>query len=1322
MRFFNIHAATAVIFANEKYLSNPYRDYTQPTHPYIDIHGNEQSYPKDRVLKKIQGEVYKPNHGLAHTLRVVRNVRDMVDWYSNENIHLDAQSRQYFAHFNTPEEIEKLEIVATFYVVGRDSEVSFRDNPEAYSRYRRASSKAFYDYAKTLMEPRFSQEELEYYAEILRDTYFDPKIDPPNLVSKDKDLAKKTAAKAILFSAHCFDLPRCYLPSKMNPTIENVLAPLCASKNKNVSRMHMVKCFLRSEIRLILMGNNRNSSITEDGKEFAYLNFQTRKLALFRMANTNAAIAIRLIELSEHIEDTISAQKWAALLNAYASKGEAALADFLTEIENSSLPLASLLLREQKKLKNSEGGQIFKVVSHGEKHKEKLWNHIVESLADTEKYRPEIIPGYGALRPEERKKYTARLNASSYEVVERKTRSLFGEKKLKHTKHQSTSYFNPKIGYMPRYYKQESANPDSLDVGVYFGLEDCILHSIAIRYYSSFQDRELDFDDKQHGHTVIKKRVHDGLLYTSVNRLQAWAIQNYPDDLNELLAGFRWTERSGVLIFSNNLESRLLALVRASHLQIRFKDTHPGLPTIPIKFYPLFSDYTPEQQKQDLETANYHPFLRKYVTALHLMVNPQEAIKSLPLMDIFNGIKLLKYVSPKIADTLKALFCDHVNLRNQLFLNLKWSDIGLKTKQVLEKKFPHILQNTTTPDSLQESSISLYTDISLITEIMQSLSDGKTIEESVDSLEKLRCCLIYEGDCGWPKLDIRKHAETLIKTKEDIRSGLSNNLIYLYCGKIFLEKIDSLSFLQKLVTTVEMSVLLLAKADLIPDISTLMLIINSIETEPDGKKGVVQYVFPAFADRINSINDFLEMVDYLSEKNKIQIRSKCIGKIADWINEGGCTTEEVAAVFKHFIRPEREVILEKIDRDWILSHLDTPESFCDLAPYLGLRELSIILDNETLSQKRILEFFSQLKTGIKCWCENPRILSLLIKHPKTKTLIERSWLGSGDFIDAVANSNENSIRAVLAAPYYNTPEGRRALRSAQLRVSPGKNISRVDLSDMIEQKLPRSEGKFASTQSQFLATEFLNASEIYRATVGLCSDAIKNKFADPLKTTKQYWTHVVYNDQQEEVGRMVYPHSALGVDVPHIIYYPGVLEKGKPGIPLSEIKAFVDMKIKEAIPDLNWRSVIRHFTLINGDNYLVGVSQHGHLDIESASRLDKVRLCGRFQNTVDCGTNSHSYCADDSDNAGYAAVLSHACVLGDLTCNRVQFVDGKKIRKEIVTHKRNIYYEPIAVSYPAPNAITVNSSSVVCAGLFRVGSGLPSQPLVTETSKQPRKK
>lgn len=144
-------------------------------------------FPKSAKLIRNHQVIDRPNHDLTHTLRCVQLAPVVAHFYKNYSAHPAAYQ------FSS-EEVKKMQVALLFFVVGRQNEMGFHDNPDIYGQFRLESAQAFKRYCQKHMMHLFkTPQEVEKYYRILLD-YTNP---------------KNGAEGDIIRVCHCLDLIRC---------------------------------------------------------------------------------------------------------------------------------------------------------------------------------------------------------------------------------------------------------------------------------------------------------------------------------------------------------------------------------------------------------------------------------------------------------------------------------------------------------------------------------------------------------------------------------------------------------------------------------------------------------------------------------------------------------------------------------------------------------------------------------------------------------------------------------------------------------------------------------------------------------------------------------------------------------------------------------------------------------------------------------------------------------------------------------------------------------------------------------------------------------
>ncbi|KTC96107.1 phosphatase [Legionella erythra] len=150
----------------------------------------------DAELKQDGQVIQRPNHGLAHSLRVTTYIPLVVE---------------YFQQFAQPElkkqcltlhgdEIKKLSLCMLFSVSGRESDIAFKHDPQKYREYREQCAQQFAAYAHKKMP----SEEIKKYMELIRN------MGNPDYLKSKNMTPQKAALFHVMNLAHILDLMRCY--------------------------------------------------------------------------------------------------------------------------------------------------------------------------------------------------------------------------------------------------------------------------------------------------------------------------------------------------------------------------------------------------------------------------------------------------------------------------------------------------------------------------------------------------------------------------------------------------------------------------------------------------------------------------------------------------------------------------------------------------------------------------------------------------------------------------------------------------------------------------------------------------------------------------------------------------------------------------------------------------------------------------------------------------------------------------------------------------------------------------------------------------------
>ena len=148
----------------------------------------------------------------------------------------------------------------------------------------------------------------------------------------------------------------------------------------------------------------------------------------------------------------------------------------------------------------------------------------------------------------------------------------------------------------------------------------------------------------------------------------------------------------------------------------------------------------------------------------------------------------------------------------------------------------------------------------------------------------------------------------------------------------------------------------------------------------------------------------------------------------------GNSAENFNRLFLILSDSEKKEAYRELPENWVLKNIASIEDFSIVGIHLDEDALKTLLDSDSISKKTALEFIMLLceKKELK---STPALVSLVLSHQKTKTMIERTFRSgtiTGDFID-LTHKNKACLSIVLASDYYKTEDGIRALNAALLR-------------------------------------------------------------------------------------------------------------------------------------------------------------------------------------------------------------------------------------------------------------------------------------------------
>ncbi|MCE5319048.1 MAG: SidE phosphodiesterase domain-containing protein [Parachlamydia sp.] len=217
---------------------------------YADCNG--ERYPKEGT---IQGYVVeRPNHNLSHILRKTICAPHVVSVFKlNGIITCSINNVTYYLK----EELENLQVALLFSVVGRESEVSFKDDSVKYAQYRQRSADAYHNFIIA------NREKNPHYQKLIQ----------TNKVDFYRLLIHKPQGSCILRRifriCHSLDLMRCYTEPEYTENLKNIKTDLASGSGKEDQmaywvdelRKYAIRCLAATGEQNLTLGNKRNPEL-----------------------------------------------------------------------------------------------------------------------------------------------------------------------------------------------------------------------------------------------------------------------------------------------------------------------------------------------------------------------------------------------------------------------------------------------------------------------------------------------------------------------------------------------------------------------------------------------------------------------------------------------------------------------------------------------------------------------------------------------------------------------------------------------------------------------------------------------------------------------------------------------------------------------------------------------------------------------------------------------------------------------------------------------------------------------------------------------------
>ena len=221
------------------------------------------SKPYEGSNQEEHNVVSRPNHGLAHTYRVVVYLDVIIDYFAH---HAKDETFRLFCQHITPDEREWLRVAAAFSISGRESEISAGENPEQYDQFRQASQKHMEDFLENYPPPTDNAAMRERMLDIVRwmgNPNYEKGIDGQHEHLDPDERLHRHFIHRILSIAHKLDLPRCYLPAEFEGAMAKCLELSTVDELQKADYMRMI----RYAIDIIKAhGNRLQTDITSGGE------------------------------------------------------------------------------------------------------------------------------------------------------------------------------------------------------------------------------------------------------------------------------------------------------------------------------------------------------------------------------------------------------------------------------------------------------------------------------------------------------------------------------------------------------------------------------------------------------------------------------------------------------------------------------------------------------------------------------------------------------------------------------------------------------------------------------------------------------------------------------------------------------------------------------------------------------------------------------------------------------------------------------------------------------------------------------------------------
>ncbi|MDF1760341.1 MAG: SidE phosphodiesterase domain-containing protein [Coxiellaceae bacterium] len=561
-------------FLNKHHYSKPMDPTACPVQPSYST--TQKELELEQRIRSCGSILERRNHGLAHHARSMSFIEPIIKYLETWG---SADIRAALADFlgedaeRRKQRIQQLTLSMAFSSINRDSEIPREAQIHVYDYYHQRNGDLFEDfYTSAKLHSESKSEKTEdtidelpdtvaslFTAAFTSDTEF--KQIQNSLVAMG-DPSNTDISHIIINLAHKLDLARCYKGSKAQVEIEHYLHRLSDDTKAYGEAMHRLRHYALATLHAT--GNRvRHLNMPYYPPKFDPCNSNPKKCV-------DGINSVAPYDTNQH---TIS---------------EAFRAPFYFKIERSHYKEDS-----------------FRKFAH---HRSRI-NY--DDFTTRKKRR--------WTSTDKRKPFGLRLEDEKYKIVDNYTKPPLQKASDKRSKKTSLSYCDPSRGYWP----SPSEGISSADIQVGIKLRpDQVTPSLISASNANTRNRKItDFDTKEQADTACHYHMgkHQLLTHASDLVIHGTTQDSKGCKINNEILG-RFTDIDSICIFKDNLESRLVAQVRAKQW---FESAHEyademgiiGPISKPnITFYCVTSDttipklyeYDRTQKNLDLAQASFH--------------------------------------------------------------------------------------------------------------------------------------------------------------------------------------------------------------------------------------------------------------------------------------------------------------------------------------------------------------------------------------------------------------------------------------------------------------------------------------------------------------------------------------------------------------------------------------------------------------------------------------------------------------------------------------------------------------------------------------------